>query len=134
MQHPILDTSSHARIWYSDCVSPTQIITTSTDRSVLQALARACFGDMVKAVVDIERQIMAIGGELHADEEQLLLEQGSKQEHLWGINLYPDTVTDDWLEFDSMINLRPSQGNRSRGVDDSDVQKRIRSVVASLVS
>lgn len=111
-----------------------QIITTSIDRSVLKTLAGERFGDMVKAVVDIEQQVMVIGGELHADEEQLLLEQGSKQQDLWGINLYPDTVTADWLEFDSMINLRPSQGNRSRGVDDSVVQERIRSVVSSLVS
>ena len=110
-----------------------QVITTPVDRGVLKTLASECFGDMVKAVVDIERGIMAIGGELHADEEQMLLEQGSKQEHLWGINLYPNTMTADWLEFDSMINLRPSQGNRSRGVDDPDLQERIRSVVSSLI-
>jgi len=110
-----------------------QIITKPIDRSVLKKLASECFGDMVKAVVDMERCAMAIGGELHADEEQLLLEQGSKQEHLWGINLYPNTMTADWLEFDSMINLRPSQGNRSRGVDDPDLQERIRSVVSSLI-
>lgn len=115
-------------------MSPMQIITTAVDRGVLKALASERFGDMVKAVVDIERRIMAIGGELHADEEQLLLEQGSKQEHLWGINLYPDSVASDWLEFDSMINLRPSQGNRSRGVDDPDLQERIRSVVSSLIA
>src|SRR3989344_2767512 len=78
-------------------MSPMQIITASMDRSVLKKLASERFGDMVKAVVDIEQNIMAIGGELHADEEQLLLEQGSKQEHLWGINLYPDTQTPDWL-------------------------------------
>ncbi len=121
-------------ICYTDCMSPVQIITASIDRSVLKALARERFGDMVKAVVDIERNVMAIGGELHADEEQILLEQGSKQEHLWGINLYPDTMTADWLEFDSMINLRPSQANRSRGVENPDLQARIRSVVSSLVS
>ena len=110
-----------------------QVITAPIDRSVLKVLASERFGDMVKAVVDIERQVMAIGGELHADEEQLLLEQGSKQEDLWGINLYPDTGTADWLEFDSMINLRPSQGNRSRGVDDPVLQERIRSVVSALI-
>lgn len=121
-------------ICYTDCMSPVQIITAPIDRSVLQALARERFGDMVKAVVDIERNVMAIGGELHADEEQMLLEQGSKQEHVWGINLYPGTMTADWVEFDSMINLRPSQGNRSRGVENPDLQARIRSVVSSLIS
>ena len=88
----------------------------------------------MKAVVDVERHIMVIGGELHADEEQLLLERGSKQEHLWGVNLYPDLMTPDWLEFDSMINLQPSQGNRSRSVEDPALQARIRSVVSSLIA
>lgn len=115
-------------------MSPMQIISAPTDRMLLKTLAKERFGDMVKAVVDIKRGVMAIGGELHADEEQLLLEQGSKQEDVWGINLYPDSQTSDWLEFDSMINLRPSQGNRSRGVDDPAVQERIRSVVSSLIS
>ncbi len=66
------------------------------------------FGDLVKAVVDVERNIMALGGELHADEEALLLDDGSLQPHLWGINLYPSEYGDaGWLEFDSMINVRP---------------------------
>jgi len=110
-----------------------QIITASISRAALRALAKERFGDMVKAVVDIERKVMSIGGELHADEEQMLLEQGSKQENLWGINLYPDSQAPDWLEFDSMINIRPSQGNRSRSVDDLLVQERIRSIVHTLV-
>lgn len=121
-------------ICYTDAMSPVQIVTTSVDRSVLKTFAEERFGDMVKAVVDIDRTMMAIGGELHADEEQILLEQGSKQENLWGINLYPDILTDDWLEFDSMINVRPSQGNCSRGVDDPAMQERIRSVVSALVA
>lgn len=89
-------------------------------------------GTLVKAAVDIERKIMAIGGALHADEEQILLEDGSLQQNLWGINLYPDDLSDAWIEFDSMINIRPTQGNRSRGVEDVEIQKKIRSVVSSL--
>lgn len=78
---------------------------------------------------------MAIGGELHADEEALLIEQGSKQANLCGINLYPELVgDDDWIEFDSMINLRPNHGNRSRSVDDPELQSRIREIVSRLVS
>ena len=99
-----------------------------------RAEAQQVFGDMVKAVVDVELGIMAINGELHADEEKLLLEQGSKQQNLWGINLYVDLFgEEDWLEFDSMINLRPSHGNHTRGVDDVAVQKKIREVVSRLV-
>lgn len=98
----------------------------------LKKITEERFGDLIKAVVDIEREIMAIGGELHADEEKILLEDGSKQEHLWGINIYPALSGDEMIEFDSMINLRPSQGNRSRGVDDSKTQKRIIDVVNKL--
>ena len=96
-------------------------------------LARLRFGDMVKAAVDVGREIMALGGELHSDEEAVLLEDGSSQADIWGINLYPDESPESWIEFDSMINVRPSQGNRSRGVEDPNIQARIRAIVASLV-
>ena len=83
----------------------------------LRQLARARFGDMVKAVVDLRRAVMLVDAEMHADQEAELLGEGSAQRDLWGINLYPDMAEADWLEFDAMINLRPSFGNRSRGVD-----------------
>lgn len=110
-----------------------EIVTEGITLASLREMAGKKFGDMVKAVVDVERGIMAIDGELHADEESLLLENGSKQASLWGINIYPDAAGDDWLEFDSLINLRPSQGNRSRGVDDPQVRERIKSIVWRLV-
>lgn len=99
----------------------------------VRRMAAEQFGDFVKAVVDIEREVMAIGGELHADEEALLIEDGSRQTDLWGINLYPDLPTEQLVEFDSMINVRPSQGNRSRGVDDPDRRRRIEAVVRRLI-
>jgi len=99
----------------------------------LDALAKTGFGDLVKAVVDIERGVMAVGGELHSDEEALLLDDGSNQQYLWGINLYPEQSGDNWIEFDSMINIRPSQGNRSRGVDDASVRMQIVETVERLV-
>lgn len=101
----------------------------------LVALAERSFGDLVKAVVDVEKGIMAIGGELHADEEAALLAAGSRQHDLWGINLYPaeyGAVT--WIEFDSMINVRPAQGNRSRDVGDAATRERIAQVVDRLVA
>lgn len=102
----------------------------------LKAMAREEFGNIVKAVVDTDQKIMAIGGELHADEEVLLVErEGSKREFTWGINLYVDKFgTADFIEFDSMINLKPAFGNRSRGVEDANIQQIIRDVVAKLVS
>ncbi len=96
-------------------------------------VAREHFGDMVKAVVDVKRKIMAIGGSLHADEEALLLSEGSTQEHLWGINLYPWKKEDEFIEFDSLINLRPSQENRSRGVEDLRIQEEIKNIINALV-
>ncbi|MDP2934004.1 MAG: DUF5674 family protein [bacterium] len=99
----------------------------------LQEVAKERFGDMVKAVVDIEKKSMAIGGELHADEEALLLDNGSKQGDLWGINIYVDQPRESWLEFDSMINIRPSQNNRSRSVEDLALQNKIIKLVDELV-
>ena len=103
-------------------------------RQELRAAARPYYEAVVKAVVDIERGIMAIGGELHADEEKFLLERDSEQQHLWGINLFTELDLPDMVEFDSMINLRPSQNNRSRGVEDAATRERIIDIVRSLVS
>jgi hypothetical protein len=110
-----------------------EIIRQPTTRARLATLAEAQFGDMIKAVVDVERRVMAIGGELHSDEEAALMEDGSAQEHLWGINLYPAEQGDAWIEFDSMINISPSRGNRSRNVEDSTLRDRIRQMVTGLV-
>jgi len=95
----------------------------------LRVTAQALFGDLVKAVVDIDRALIAIDAELHSDLEALLLENGSRQNSLWGINFYPDLEGDDFIEFDSMINLRPSQGNMTRGVDAPDLRTKIINIV-----
>ena len=87
------------------------------------------FGEMVKAVVDVHLGLVAIDAEMHSDLEALLLENGSVQGDLWGINFYPSLEGDDFLEFDSMINMRPSQGNMSRGVDAEDLRKAITELV-----
>jgi hypothetical protein len=113
--------------------TPITIVRHEINRSELARLAAAQFGDLVKAVVDIARGVMAIGGELHSDEEAVLLDDGSRQNDLWGINLYPADEGEAWIEFDSMINVRPKQGNRSRDVEDEGTRARIRQVVASLV-
>lgn len=99
----------------------------------LRSLAAQRFGDMVKGVVDLRRGILLLDAELHADQEAELLAEGSSQQDLWGINLYPDIAGPDWLEFDSMINLRPSFGNRSRSVDDPVVREAIASLVQRLI-
>jgi len=95
----------------------------------LKRIAAGGFGEMVKAVVDVEREIIALDAELHSDLEAMLLEEGSKQCDLWGINLYPDIREDGFIEFDSLINIRPLHGNRSRGVEKEETRKKITSVV-----
>jgi hypothetical protein len=111
-----------------------RIIRTPIPRSELAALAQEGFGDMVKAVVDTRRRIMAVAAELHSDEEAALLDDGSAQADLWGINLYPQEAGDDRIEFDSMINVRPRQRNRSRSVDDPEIRRAIAQIVAELVT
>jgi hypothetical protein len=115
-------------------VTDSRIIRAAITRADLNAIAERQFGDMVKAVVDIDRQVMAIGAELHSDEEATLLEDGSRQPALWGVNLYPGETADAFLEYDSMINVRPASGNRTRGVEDEAMRARILAVVRALVS
>ena len=93
------------------------------------------FGNLVKAVVDVERKIMAVDGELHSDEELLLAENGSKRADVWGINLYPEFFgTEKFIEFDSMINIKPQHNNRSRGIDSEKIRNKIAEIIRDLVT
>lgn len=92
------------------------------------------YDPMVKGVVDLAKGFLVIDAEMHVDEEQFLLENGSKQSDLWGINLYPDKFgTKDFIEFDSMINIRPRQNNKTRTVEDPKIQEEIRTLVEGVV-
>lgn len=108
------------------------IITKTISKEKLKQLAEKRFGDLIKAVVDIKRSVMAVGGELHADEEAELLRNGSQQQDLWGVNLYPDESEEKWIEFDSVINIRPSQNNRSRDVESPEVKEKINNILKNL--
>ncbi len=112
-----------------------RIIKAPIKKSELAEIASEGFGDVVKAVVDIEQGIMAIGGELHSDEEvELTDKEDSKRENTWGINLYPKKSGDEWIEFDSMINIKPHYGNRSRDVESQEVREKIKRVVDKLIT
>lgn len=91
----------------------------------IEELARNRYGDMVKAVADVDKEIIAIDSDLHSDLETLLLENGSAQESLWGYNIYPEIDGDDFIEFDSLINIRPRQNNYSRNVENLQIQEAI---------
>ena len=110
-----------------------KIIENKITTEELKEMARKMFGSLVKAVVDAERGLMAVDGELHADLEVLLSEKGSKRANLWGINIYPEFEGDERIEFDSMINLKPHLGNRTRGVEDAAVREKIIAIVNKLL-
>ena len=111
-----------------------KIITSPMSRADLAVLAHEGFGDVIKAVVDIRQGIMAVGGELHADEEVLLSEEcGSLRADTWGINLYPAKLGAGFIEFDSMVNIKPALGNRSRGIENIAIQDKIREIINALV-
>lgn len=99
----------------------------------IKQMAEDFSGDYVKAVVDIERNIMAIDAEMHSDLEAALLNDGSLQYDIWGINLYPDKSRDEWIEFDSLINIRPKMKNMSRDVEDNETRNIIINIVEKLV-
>lgn len=102
-------------------------------REELSRIAKRQFGTLVKAVVDVRQGIMAVGGELHADEEVLLADrENSRREDTWGINLYPAN-DDTFIEFDSMINIKPAYGNRSRDVESQEIREKIESIIKELV-
>ena len=109
------------------------IVQSRIARSELDRLVGAYFGDMVKLVVDVRREVVAVGGELHADAEQLLLEQGSRQADLWGANYYPGRGAEGCLEYTALINIRPSQGNPSMEVQDTGTRELVRSLASRLI-
>ena len=99
----------------------------------LRRLVLLYFKDMVKLVVDVRTGVVAVGGELHADAEQMLLEQGSAQADLWGANYYPGRGREDCIEFTSLINIRPARGNRGMQVEAPPIRERIRALTFTLV-
>lgn len=110
-----------------------KIIKDKISQAEIKELAQKTFGDMVKVVVDVERGIMAAGGEMHADCEQVLLDDGSKQENLWGANIYPDSAPEDFIEYQSLINIRPKIGNRGMNIEAGDIRDKVKQIIVSLI-
>ena len=102
-------------------------------REQLARIVAAHFGDMVKYVVDVARGVIAIGGELHADAEAILLDAGSRQQDLWGANYFPGRGPQECVEFTSLINIRPAQGNPGMEVQDPALRERIRALTFALI-
>ena len=111
-----------------------KIIKKPIPKKELIDIAKKQFGDLVKAVVDVEQEIIAIGGELHSDGEVALMEQeDSNREHTWGINLYPEEKGEEWIEFDSVINIKPSFDNRSRDIENPETKEKIKIIINKLI-
>jgi hypothetical protein len=117
----------------ADSAPPIVVTNCRVDPAALRTLTAYWFGDMVKLVVDVERRVVAIGGELHADAEALLLDDGSRQADLWGANYFPGAGPEHCLELTALINIRPAQGNRGMAVQDEAVAAKMRAIVSDLV-
>ena len=116
-------------------VMETKVVKNKISRAELKALAHEQYGDIIKAVVDVEQEIMGVGGELHIDIQSLLIEEENSQgQDTWGINLYLENTGDNFIEFDSMVNLKPLLGNKTRGIENIELQDKIRKIVNKLVN
>ena len=117
-----------------NCLSlEAKIIRQKISSQELKEIAALTYVDMVKGVADLRQKTIALGGELHADAEAILLDHGSLQKDLWGFNIYPDKPKEYWIEFTSLINIRPSQGNRSIMINDPQIRQQIREIINSLI-
>lgn len=110
-----------------------QILQQPISKAKLRTLAQNTFGDMIKCVADIRLDLLALDADLHADLEQMLLKNGSAQENLWGFNLWVEEAGEDFIEYDSLINIRSWQGNPSRDVLDPEVREKIRQIVEQFI-
>ena len=99
----------------------------------IKELAEATYQSMFKLAVDIQRGLIAAGGEFHADGEQLLITDGSEQKNIWGANFYPFNGPHDRLEYSALINIRPQAGNKSMNVEDPAVRKKMKEIIERLL-
>lgn len=110
-----------------------KIVKKQITKDDIEKLAEEWFGTMVKAVVDLEKNIIAIGGEMHADAEAMLIEQGSKQDNLWGINLYPNEKDHEFIKYISLINISPRRKNLDMEIQDPEIKSRIKRLIDKLI-
>jgi len=106
-----------------------QIFKDKVDLTEIKKLAEESYGDMAKAVVDLRREIIIVGGEFHADAEAILLSDGSRQEDLWGINFYPKKTGEEFIEYNSLINIRPKAGNRGVNIEIQEIRAKIKALI-----
>lgn len=106
-----------------------KIIDKKISESELREIAKDFYGDMIKGVVDTERKIIAMGGEYHMDASMVLIDDGSKQQDVWGFNWYFDKNEDEQIEYISLINIRPTQGNKTMEVQDAFLRDKMKNII-----
>lgn len=112
---------------------PIEIIKKRIAKSYLKKFLDKPFKEVVKFVVDLDQQIIALGGELHSDAAEKLIRQGSDNRNLWGGNFYPLKSKKDWLEYSSLINLKPSQDNFAIDIKNQPIKKQINKIIKQLI-
>lgn len=110
-----------------------KIVRDKITKKELEELAKEFYVEMVKGMADIEKGIIALGGEWHMDANEVLIEDGSRQENLWGFNIYLNKPEEEMLEYNSLVNIRPKQGNRSMEIKNKEIKNKIFKIVNNLV-
>jgi hypothetical protein len=112
---------------------PIEIIKEKIDKEYLKKFLDNPFKEMIKFVVDIEKEIIALGGELHSDAEEILTKNGSDNRNLWGGNLYPSGEKNNQIEYTSLINIRPSQDNPSMEIQSQEIKTKVDQIIDKLI-
>ncbi len=110
-----------------------QIIRDTITQDELRQIGKEFYQTMIKGVVDIEKKIIVFGGEYHMDANVVLLEDGSKQKNIWGFNVYFDKSRDNWIEYTSLINIRPLQENYDMEVSDGNIRSVMKEIINSKI-
>lgn len=110
-----------------------RIITDAITRAQALEIGKEFYGDMVKGVADIEKGIIALGGEYHMDAANILVEHGSEGKDLWGFNVYPNVTDTNWIEYTSLINIRPDKNNRGMLIESQEIRDRVRGIIEKLI-
>ncbi|MEK7287242.1 MAG: DUF5674 family protein [Elusimicrobiota bacterium] len=121
------------QVSYDGGMESIKILREKVDPQKIKELAESVFADMIKIVADVDREILAAGGELHADAEALLLEDGSKQDNLWGANFFPWKEPFRRLQYTALINIRPGADNAGMLIQNPDIRRKVQSIVEKLL-
>ena len=106
-----------------------RVIKENVSKEELSDIAKEFYVNMVKGAIDVENDIISLGGEYHVDANMVLIEHGSHQDNIWGFNLYLEKEGDDWIEYVSLINIRPADGNRSMFIENEQLRDKIKEII-----